>query len=498
MSMGIIAFANERIGNKIFIADSRGEDTLDNKLGKLLEFLLEDYDEPGNNQSYIKCVWDLHKFSELLFKLMGDDGQKLLMEGGKVRLGDFKLFYVPTKILGITCKVREKIKGNFYQENVYEANIYGLRQYYPNAKPETVYDVAGLGYDLLATFGRMGLYPSKLTSPVGVYEECVLRKMRLPTIFDAPDYALDAYEYAAQIMDREWRTVYQVGHWKEAYDFDIGAAYPSEAMKLVDMKGCAYHHSNSVMHNFDWAVFKGEVTIDAPISPILDKEGIARVGTREDYITSDDLAFINKWGIGSFKMQDAWYLKFNSGACPLSYSMKRLFDWRGGGSLREHLAKMISVGIIGKFQEEHNGGYGDYYNPIFATMITSRVRLKVADFIYRNKLQDNLISVMVDGCLTDKLVQVGKQRAMGEWRLNEPSPALVMSIGYQFTGDKKPAGISYGDMVSAIKEHPTRQEYLGVYMGNLERRRQFDKLPKTGGQLLGNKYQSKPLEVVNE
>lgn len=108
-----------------------------------------------------------------------------------------------------------------------------------------------------------------------------------------------------------------------------------------------------------------------------------------------------------------------------------------------------------------------------------------------------------------------------QWRLSYTGPALVVSSGLVFYAEKRPKGLSLEDVLGMIKEHPGQGYYeklvkrrvtlgdalsLGRFseLGTeklmtssldfyrVEHDRDFLKLPKSGGALLRNKYQSKP------
>ena len=112
----------------------------------------------------------------------------------------------------------------------------------------------------------------------------------------------------------------------------------------------------------------------------------------------------------------------------------------------------------------------------------------------------------------------------GNWKLTVVSSALVISSGLIFLGNKKPKGLYIQDILEMINEHPQSKYYckviprrvtLGEAIKNgqldklgeikdtyssvdfslLNPEREFKKLPKTGGQLLNNKYESKPKKV---
>jgi len=342
----------------------------------------------------------------------------------------------------------------------------------------------------------MGIDPVKLTSPAKVYEECVLDHMSIPTMYDSPEENWDAYEYASRIMNREWRCVYQIGHWNETYDYDLQFAYPSVAAQLYDTRRAEFIHSKEYV-KAHWGFLYGEIDITADLHPVVSADGGLYKGKRDDYISQDMVQFIEKRGLGSFKLKDGWFLKFFNSCTPLEVAMNRLFDLRGAGGLREHLAKKFAQSVYGKFSEEHaDGTYGWHYNPIYAAMITTRVPIRVADFIYQNNAVENVISVIVDGCLMDKNVVIPTKYGIGLWKASPASPALVLSQGLQFHNGKKPAGLSYDEMMAGIREKPRSRSYFGIDLTLLELNRKFDKVPHSGEQLITNVYKSKSMEVV--
>ena len=116
------------------------------------------------------------------------------------------------------------------------------------------------------------------------------------------------------------------------------------------------------------------------------------------------------------------------------------------------------------------------------------------------------------------------QNNTGKWKLSYIGPALIISSGLVYTGMTKPKGLDLATILEMFREHPR----VGHYEKRLKRRltladalareklgdlgtevemvssidfygqkhdRDFVKLPKTGGQLLNNKYSSKPKKV---
>jgi hypothetical protein len=180
---------------------------------------------------------------------------------------------------------------------------------------------------------------------------------------------------------------------------------------------------------------------------------------------------------------------------PFKPTMLTLYNARSQSELMSHIAKGISVGIWGKFAERYEERLGDNFNSIYARMVTSRCIVLVADFIYRNQLEDDVVSILVDGLLAMKRLDLSDNNIMGTWRQNPPNPALVLSTLYQWIGDKKPAMLTYNGIVELIKAKPNASVYNDVDLNILERSRVFDLLPRTGKSLLDNKYISRPQEI---
>jgi hypothetical protein len=164
------------------------------------------------------------------------------------------------------------------------------------------------------------------------------------------------------------------------------------------------------------------------------------------------------------------------------------------------IAKAISVGIGGKLAQRYDDGkLGVDYSPIYSRMITSRCAIKVADMIWRNGLSKDTISVLVDGVLVENNgigIDLGKQNGMGSWKVNEPSSFLVASLLYQWGLEKHPNGEYYSDIIKHIQDNP-RSSIIGndVDLNLLVHNRNFKELPRTGKDLLDNKYGSEPIEI---
>lgn len=316
------------------------------------------------------------------------------------------------------------------------------------------------------------------------------------------------------------------------YEYDLTSAYPFATTLLRDTSQCRFEKSTDYVKGADWGFLKGRVTIkpDVKVSPIMYWDGernICPSGSWDTTLTLQEVQFIREWGIGDFQLDDGWFLTFNSNNRPFNVIVERLYNHRSTGDLKARLAKSILVGITGKTAEERfDGKYGDFFNPFYQPMVQSWTRLKVCDFVYTNKLQDNLVMIMVDCVMADREVELPRQSGMGTWRESYQGSGLILSSGHAFYGDKRPDGMTYDAIMEAISEHPGKSYYaipqerrqtlgesviegadfsqLGVLgnhprildMNTLHPSRQFNKLPSTGRQAITKIYESTPFDIT--
>ena len=414
--MNTVAFDVKRDNGNLIIRDSKGDEEVVKTIEEYLYFLLEPYDDN------IKVVWNIPEFIKPLLALFPKDIAHKIKTGTRVEYNGFRIWLGLTRhghIFGVSYKEIKPIKGNIYEKKQYDTDIYELKQYFPKEKsPLTVDGLADKGDYLVTTLGRMGLTPKKLSSAAGIYKECVLDKMPVPTLWTMPEKSFPMMELAANYI-REWHGDYASGNWdkKPLFKADLSAAYPWALSTLPNLKYADYVPFTEIKESMDWGIFKGKLTIDSPVSTIVDESGTNKVGEFEDeVITSDDWASIEKWGIGKFEPESGWYITLKKDVKIFDYIMRRLFEYRGGNVTRDTLAKAMSVSVWGQFMVMHGTDFGDYFNGIYACMVTSKVRARVCDYIYENNLQDDLVEVTVDGFRSKKELGISKQSKFGEWR----------------------------------------------------------------------------------
>jgi len=521
--MRIVSYATEYDDGQLVIYESTYEVCRTKDIGEAFAFLCEDYDEPGHYGKCIKVCWNLDDTVAPILKLIGKDRCIKLWQEKRYREPPFDLFYVPGKVFSVR-HIPTKL----------HCLLYGIDQYYTDLseEPETLDEVVFLGERLMKALGGMGMVPSKLTSPVAIYDECVMSHLDLPRANDMP---AQAAEYAWYCAGLNWIEAYQLGYWDKAFDYDIKAAFPTVAMGLYDFRHC------------DW--FNGEYRADAlygyakcevkiydwvQVSPVIriDDEGelSTDVGEWQRHMNKAEIDFIRRNGIGKVKILDGWWaVPKHSGRIPrpLEIPLKRLLEYKERNGLQSAIAKRMAAGVYGKQLEERGDSFGPYFNPAWAAEITTATRLEVARWLYSHGIgpgsSRHLIHIGLDGALLDKEVEGVTLTGM-QWRLDSVGEVMVASAGLVFMGNKRPRGLSLEMLKEAFVRHPRKGYYewkinRRVTLGDALARGKFDdlgkekpmissidfyrqshkrifkKLPRSGGQLLGNHYRSEAYGV---
>jgi hypothetical protein len=356
----------------------------------------------------------------------------------------------------------------------------------------------------------------------------------MPTKNDMP---LEAAKLAYLCSGKLWIEAYKLGYWEQAYDYDIISSFPSEIVKLIDFRKCEWVQSKEFVERAIYGYTEALVTIydNVSVSPIIyiDKQGSSSTptGTWRTNLTEREIDFIRKWKIGEVEILDGWWCCYPFPkylARPLENVVERLLQWKAKGGLQNMLAKRMSVGVYGKLGEDRGDKVGPHFNPCWFAEVSTNIRLKVAEFVYLHKLQQSLIHVSIDGVLATKEIAISEEEShkSGWWKLSETGSVLVFSSGNIFMGKKKPKGLYLGDVVKMFLAHPKQGYYetkvprivtLGDALAHefedlgteklmatsldfyrVQHEREFTKLPHGGGQLLSNKYQSKPKKVKPE
>ena len=131
------------------------------------------------------------------------------------------------------------------------------------------------------------------------------------------------------------------------------------------------------------------------------------VGSWDTCITGDEWKFINKYKLGTFKMESGyWWMPYDQE--DIDYPFYDIIttlhkEKESSNGMKKAIIKRIQSGLYGLtlqiFQHEENP-MGQYFNPVYGALVETRARLEVARFCLKaieNKI--DVICVTVDGVL---------------------------------------------------------------------------------------------------
>ena len=511
----MIAYGSAIRGDgKIALADSHGGGIASYRVEELLDFLLSPYDVPLNRPSF-RVVWDIDEMAAPILSLLDSERLAVLWQTGRTWLFPYSITYNEGKSLTV-------------KQGGWRATYFHLSQFYIDEPvPKNLQVVEALARNLMIELKALGLEPTRLSSPTALFDR-LLESMYLPTWEDGvPD---GANQMAWDCTGRPWTEAFKIGWFEEAFDYDICSSFPSEMALLLDTRRGSWHEEKKFP---SWAVYGfayGKVKITADVSPISMVDTAGHVyfpkGSWHTTLSLQEIRFIEEFNLGSFTPTEGYFWVPEKRNKPLYRTMHELY----GNRLEDvstHLQKTLKramASLYGRMLQTYNdGSFGPFVNLVWAAVVENNIKLKVARLIMENKLQPHLIHTSTDGCLLDKCLNEDEIRLgngnMGEWRLDSSGPALVVSAGNLFYGDKRPHQLLYVEAMYLISRDPdnaswdkriTRRMTLGdrvvskqdigkvreVTTGFAippEQSREYSKLPHTGRELTRNVYDSTAL-----
>lgn len=383
---------------------------------------------------------------------------------------------------------------------------------------------------LLCDLHDMGFSPNTLASPGTIMEEALVGKVHIPDITKIPQGAL---EYAYEAYKGGWMECFKKGHFKTLYDYDISSAYPYQVSELISLDDGKWFHRKGVVNpsEFTYGWVNGKVHITSPTlpSPILFRGDVnyTGYGSWHTKVFEEEARFIAPNGLGSFDVKDGWYFLASPRAIkPFRFEMRRLFRQKQQVQ-NAWLPKSMSVALYGKYaQKDEDGNTGNLFNPIYASIITARTRLKMAG--YALLLPEALCLVSTDGLDFDRPLPtscLGKD--LGDLQLKYSGEGVIIGTNVYTIKGKDPGGEwrpGRYDWLHLLAKNPDQGTYnlkyfryttlaegvesnfdkVGIFNDfpytfnvNYDHKRCFQHF-STGGDLLSHQYESIawPIDVV--
>jgi hypothetical protein len=497
-----------------------------------LEWILEHHaGEP-------RILYDLDGSVAALLKLIAldrEDGCKLA-SNKELQLDSYRIKYFPESFFSID---KGEHGGHLYA-NFMNAAAYAEPHYVgaggPDESLQKAKDAKAVGDQIVAVYKELGLDTNNIASPIGAFLKRY--NLNIPRASDIPDEAAKVINLAYASVKGNWLEAWQRGYWPEAFDYDISGAYPSELVKLLDIRRGEWITAEDPPEAAVYGFAHGSLTTNKDFHPFLyrDKNNrninltLTPVGTRPDALPLDKIRLIKEYpDLGKWDPDLGWWWipkgpQFELFKGPVNFLWNKRPEAAGVG--REVVKKTLS-GIWGKMLETHisDSGkmkLGDHFQPIYGSVVENAIQVKDA----RVCIENNVIplQIAVDGIITDKKLKLDEGPGLGQWRLSHKGQCIIVSAGaVAFEG--KPGAeefsLTFDWLYDAIKKNPRKREYLmtkwspltlarainGDWLrlgeiGEVSRsilikedsKRMWMDTPKNGGDLLKRKFTSAPWE----
>ena len=518
-----------------FVINSDGESATEN----LLDFLIE------YKPDTIKVFYNLDYAVANLFKWLNIDDKSLrkLINTQELYIPPYKFGYMSKKYFNVQYG-GGKGKGfaNFSDMYQFHRNS-DMTDLEPHEYAKTAQDIGQQVYEALH---KLELNPTSLTSPVRCWEKEVISQIDIPTLDDIPE---PAAKMAYNCCDGGWVEAFQKGHYDKTWDYDMRSAYGSFTRNLLDTRAGKWINTEL----YDPACYYGfalcDIEITAPFSPIpyinkgKDSEELTPIGKWRRCLTKQHIDFILKYRLGNIDIIDGWWWFPDKLVYPFESMIDYLYQAKETAktAIEKDVVKRILAGIWGKFLQVNRNArkdddpFGALFNPVWAAQVETGCRLTTAAFVLDNHLEKNVLHVAVDGALTNRPVPVMETGAIGEWKLSGTGKAFVLSSGICALESRdmpvdEPDGkengdfvLRYGWLLDQIMTMPNSPEYTldklspvtiqkAVTHGKMaklgqheeivktvditfETKREYDRLPETGAQLMRRHYMSKPKDL---
>lgn len=508
------------------IANSRGEACQE---PPYLDWLLDD--APGQP----KMMYDLDSGVASLLWLLGiskQDGEKLLKTKSLYLRGTgCKLKYVPSKFLAVDFG--GGASGRFamfadcagYSDPMFSADTsigYAMRK----AK-----EAEAVGREVKQAFLNLGLGTGSLVSPIAEFERTYLHDLTFPGKDDLPHEVM-VMGYNA--IKGNWVEAWEIGAYDHIFDYDINGCYGFELSKLPDWrrghwtKGEGVNCPKEAAYGFS----EGYITCTAAFHPFLMRQGdlwsFTPTGTWRTTLTKGEVDFIQEYGLGEWKpITSWWWTPQGEQRRPFDGVVKYLWGRREKAEgLERAIIKRLLAALWGKTQEVRRTGeeivVGWLFCPPYASIVEASTRVRVA----KTAIDCGAcppIAIAVDGMISHQELPMPLGEELGAWRLSHEGKGIVISSGIAALEGKEGAqefALSYDWLMSQISHNPQATEYtmrkqsvvslmralstdkwdrLGqveeitrsIRIGE-EEKRMWQYRPRTGGDLLNNRYQSEP------
>jgi hypothetical protein len=474
----IVAFDTETIDGKAWlIADSDGKYIEVKCFDDIIKFLARD-----KLRKTLNFFWNIQYDFQALIKYLDKEKMQLLHLLGKCANNGIKIKYIFKKYFSIRKGTRTVAffdLWQFYKMSLSHASKTFLhddkRDIDRNRLNDPVFvernktdiidycikdakltkSLAELLYDKLA---KINIYPTHPYSQASVSVQYIQLYSRMPPFKNMPYQRYAYLSYSGGRFE-----LFRRGYFDEGYVYDINSAYPFEIYNLIDITEGRWEKSRSLIVDADYGFLRCIYSCDNmryAVVPFMFKNLNVYPGVKnnEIYITLDEYKFINDHHLGKVKLLDGWFYTAYKRKY-LFRSIKKIYEAKNSVKDKDKVMyntyKLVLNGLYGKFlqldpyltelkdsatdepvieipKDGHTKLYlrrwktGNFFCPVYASIITARVRLKLMKMILEH--YDTAIATFTDSFISTEKLKY-KSNKFGQWNYDKHGELLMVGTG---------------------------------------------------------------------
>lgn len=318
--------------------------------------------------------------------------------------------------------------------------------------------------------------PKHYVSKAGLSKQYFRHRCLIPDTRQIPKPAM---AYAFQAYHGGRFEVTERGNVGQATAIDINSAYPYQISNLLDVTKGEWRHVHKRNTEATYGFYACRVSHHYAFLPLLPLKLWGQTfypyGEWNTFLTGDEIDELRK--VGSVDVIRGWEFYAGEEIYPFREAIEHLYKAKSTakkGSYQYSLYKIVMNALYGAFYEkvllpDGNLRVGSLFNPVYATLITSRTRLD----LYREarKYGRNAVCLATDGILVKGKTPLTSSNELGAFSIKETGESIILRSGiYTIAGDTKQRGMikatrlktpfgEFNSIFDYITAFPDRKQY---------------------------------------
>lgn len=296
---------------------------------------------------------------------------------------------------------------------------------------------------LYSAFSRYGLRPPTHPWGPGAVADVALRIFGMQKFHSlGADYPEEVRGMIGRAFFGGRAQVLQVGHFNEAFDYDLHSAYPAAIVRTLASSTGDWREETDFATIHDAALYEvqWETDLDNPLTPFPHRGAGGRISYPHKgegcYWGIEVRAAVSVFGCDCIRINRAWRFYPDNTDCWSWY--KDLADARvmlkkQGEKDLERVAKLVLNSVYGKTAQTKPGP-GRWTSLLWAGMITAFCRARVLELASQDP--SAVIFAATDGLMTTRPLEVSDNTELGEWGRGGSGSLFVVQPGVYLFGDK--------------------------------------------------------------